>query len=159
MRKLHPLSSVPVNKKQIIVGIGLGLSALFPLYAYAGCSQGDMTGTWYTYSSSDDSAGGFYPHTNRCKVKLNSSGNIVASKSSCKMRNAAGLISLNVTGGKVKVNSGCSLSGSMKISSIYGVDVITLEYGTLSKDKSTLSLVSYDTDNPTFVTHLTAVKK
>ena len=79
MRKLRPLSSVPVNKNQIIVGIGLGLSALFPLYADAGCSQGDMTGTWYTYSSSDDSAGGFYPHTNRCKVKLNSSGNIVPS--------------------------------------------------------------------------------
>jgi len=150
---------INIIRKSGIIGAVLGMSMLSPIMAHAGCSQIDMTGTWYAYSMSVDSAGYYYPQTNECKVKLNSSGSIVASKSSCKMRTATGLVNVNITGGSVKASSNCKLSGSMKISSIYGTDTIKLEFGRVAKDKRTVSLVSYDTSDPTYITHMTAVKR
>ena len=151
--------SLPTNKKSIIISAVLGMSMLSPVLVHAGCSQSDMTGTWYAYSMSADSAGYYYPQTNQCKVKISSSGSIVASKSSCKMRSITGLVAVNITGGSIKVNSSCKLSGSMKISSVYGNDTIKLEFGSAAKDKRTLSLVGYDVDDPTYISYLSAVKQ
>lgn len=151
--------NIRTNKKNIFFAAGVGLCLLAPFTANAGCKQGDMTGTWYSYSMSDDSAGFLFPHTNYCKVKINSSGSIVASKSTCKTRISSGLITTNVTGGKLKVNSSCSLSGNINLSNAFGTDKIIVEYGTLASDKKTLSSVLYSDNDNTFVTSLNAVKK
>ena len=151
--------NVHISSKLIAIGAGLGLIMLSPILAYAGCSQSDLAGTWDTYSMSVDSSGLLSPQTDYCKVRINSSGSIVASKSSCKVRSWPGLLNGNIAGGSIKVNSSCKLKGSV---TIIGTDVqaiIKLEYGTAAKDKRTFSLVGYDTINPTYITHLTGVKR
>ena len=151
---------INTNRKLMIIGAILGMSILSPISAKASCSQADLKGTWYTYSMSADSYGVSAPQTNRCKVVFNSSGSIVASKSSCKLRSYPGLINVNIKGGTIKVNSGCNLSGSVRIfSSFAGSGNIKLEYGTVAKDKRTFSVVGYDTSSPSYITQLNGVKK
>ena len=133
---------------------------LSPVFAQAGCVQSELAGTWYTYSMSVDSSGSFAPQTNRCKVRINSSGSVVASKSSCIARSWPGLINVNVTGGSINVGSGCNLSGTLNIYSPEGGSgTIKLQYGTVASDQKTISLVAYDASNPAYITHLTGVKR
>ena len=135
----------------------LSLSMVFSSQAYAGCQQNDLAGTWYSYSMSVDSSGISYaPLTYRCKVKLNSSGNVVASKSSCTVRGWEGKGNVNVTGGKIKVSSSCGVSGSISQGAL---GTVKIESGTLAKDKYTFSAVAYDAEFPAYITHLNAVKK
>ena len=42
--------------KTIVTSFGLMLGMLSPMLAYAGCSQGDLKGTWYAYALSVDSS-------------------------------------------------------------------------------------------------------
>ena len=152
--------NIQIIRRSVIIGAGFVLSILSPIMAQAGCVQSELAGTWYTYSMSADSYGSSAPQANRCKVRINSSGSIVASKSSCKIRSFLGLIDANITGGTVKVSSGCTLSGSIRLfSSFAGSDTIKLEYGTVAKDKKTFSLIAYDSGQPSYITHLTGVKK
>ena len=146
-----------IAKNFICICITLMSGMFSPLLAYAGCSQADLAGTWITYALSIDSSGlAYYPQTNRCKVKINSSGSIVTSKSSCFVRNWIGTNYVNITGGKVSVSSNCNLSGSI----IIGVlDEIIIDYGTLSKDKHTFSLIGFNEAYQDYITHLNGVKK
>ena len=151
--------NIRISRKLISISAGLVLGMLSPVLVYAECIPSELAGTWFTYSMSVDSGGSFAPQTNRCKVKINSAGNIVATKSSCKVRSRTGLINVNVTGGSIIVNSKCSLSGSIKISGPAGSSTIKLEYGTVAKDNKTLSLVAYDAGDRSYITHLTGVKR
>ena len=60
--------NVHISSKLIAIGAGLGLIMLSPILAYAGCSQSDLTGTWYAYSMSADALGASPPATINCKV-------------------------------------------------------------------------------------------
>lgn len=151
--------NIHISKKLISISAGLVLSLLLPILAHAGCEQSDLQGVWYTYGMSVDSLDSFAPQTNRCKVKLNSSGSVVASKSSCKVRSWPGLINVNITGGSIKVSSSCSLSGSVKVDGIQGPNTIKLEYGSAATDKRTFSFVAYSGNDPSYITHMTGVKR
>ena len=144
-------------RKFICIFIALIPGVFSPLLVYAGCGQSDLTGTWITYALSVDSSGLAYsPQTNRCKVKINSSGSIVTSKSGCFIRNWTGINYVNITGGKFSVSSSCKLSGSI----VLGVlDEIIIDYGTLSKDKHTFSLIGFNEAYQDYITHLNGVKK
>jgi hypothetical protein len=106
-----------------------------------------------------DSYAVYASQTNRCKIKLNSTGNIVASKSSCKLRDYSGVFSVPVTGGNIKVKSNCSLNGNIKLITPDGISTVVMEYGTAAKDRHTFSVVGYDNNNPDLITHLHAVKR
>lgn len=151
--------NIRISRKLIAISAGLALGMLSPVLVFAECIPSQLAGTWYTYSMSVDSDGSFAPQTNRCKVRINSAGSIVASKSSCKVRSWPGLVNVNVTGGSIFVNSKCNLSGSIKISGPEGSSTIKLEYGTVAKDNNTLSLISYDAGDRSYITHLTGVKR
>ena len=151
--------NVHISSKLIAIGAGLGLIMLSPILAYAGCSQSDLTGTWYAYSMSADALGASPPATINCKVKLNSSGSIVASKSSCKMRDFSDPVKIPVSGGNMKVTSGCNLSGTLKLDTPVGPQTLKIGHGTLAKDKVTLFAVGYVKEYPSSIAHLTAAKK
>ena len=151
--------NIQIIRRSTLIGAGLLLSILSPILVHAGCVQGDLKGTWYTHSMSIDSAFIYAPQVSRCKIKINTSGTIVASSSSCKARTYDGLHSGNVTGGKIDVSSKCSLSGSMKAYSSGSTARSKIEYGKLSKDKTTFSAIGYSADNPDWIYHLSGVKQ
>ena len=151
--------NVHISSKLIAIGAGLGLIMLSPILAHAGCSQSDLAGTWYAYSMSADALGSFPPATIDCKVKINSSGSIVASKSSCNMRDYSDPVNSPVSGGNMKVTSGCNLSGTLKLDTPVGRQTLKIGRGTLSKDKVTLFAVGYVKEYPSSIAHLTAAKK
>jgi len=45
-----------LSRKTLFISVGLLLGMLSPILAYAGCSQGDLKGTWYAYALSVDSS-------------------------------------------------------------------------------------------------------
>ena len=157
---------IRIHGKSTLASAVMLLSFLSPVLVQAACSQSDLKGTWFTYSLSVDS---FVTEdhsltvssmTNRCKVKVSSSGDIVASKSSCKFRDQVGKDPLNITSGDIKVNPKCKLKGSITME-LFGTSSITLilESGALAKDKTTFSAVGYSEVEPDVITHMTAVKQ
>ena len=157
---------IRIHGKSTFASAVMLLSLLSPVLVQAACSQSDLKGTWFTYSLSVDSFVTGDPSltvssmTNRCKVKVSSSGDIVASKSSCKFRDQVGKDPLNITSGEIKVNPRCKLNGSITMELI-GTSSITLilESGALAKDKTTFSAVGYSEVEPDVITHMTAVKQ
>ena len=141
------------------ISAGLILYIFSQQLAQAACSQPEMEGTWYTYSMSVDSYAVYASRTNRCKIKLNSTGSIVASKSSCRLRDYSGVFTVPVAGGNIKVKSTCSLNGNIKLITPDGISTVVMDYGTAAKDKQAFSVVGYDNNNPDFITHLNAVKR
>ena len=103
-----------MNKRLISAVCAMSLGLSFAGLAQAKCNQDDLAGRWHSYSMSVDSSGTTYaPLTYRCKVKLDSSGSVVASKSSCTVRGWEGKSNVDVTGGKITVSSGCAIRGSI----------------------------------------------
>lgn len=144
-------------RKTMCVIIGLMLGVISSTATQAACVQSDFAGTWYTYTMSVDTTGVISPQVDRCKFKVNSSGSIVASKSSCKSRNSSGTFVTDVTGGNVKVSSKCKLSGSVDFFALGVPFTNVLEDGRLSKDKITSSMIGY-TLGTGIIMHATAVK-
>ena len=103
-----------------------------------------------------DSSGYSSARTFNCKVKVNSSGSIVGSKSSCILRDWSGQISVGINGGSISKDSKCNLNGVVFLSA--GLGAIDMDCGKLAKDKRTFSLTAHDRDHPSYITHLTAVK-
>ena len=106
-----------------------------------------------------DSYAVYASRTDRCKIKLNSTGSIVASKSSCKLIDYSGVFTVPVAGGNIVVKSNCSLNGNIKLITPGGLSTVVMKYGTAAKDMHTFSVVGFDNNNPDFINHLTAVKR
>ena len=149
--------NIQIIRRSTLIGAGLLLSLLNPILAHAGCSQSDLTGAWYTYSMSVDSSGRIASRAYRCKVKVNSSGSIVSSKSSCIFRDWGGQFSVGINGGSIRTNTKCNLDGVVFLSS--GIGAIDMDHGTLAKDKRTFYLTAHDRDRLGYITHITAVKR
>ena len=143
----------------ISISAGLILYIFSQQLAQAACSQPELAGTWYTYSMSVDSYAVYASRTNRCKIKLNSTGSIVASKSSCKLRDYSGVFTVPVAGGDIKVKSNCSLNGNIKLITPDGISTVVMDYGRSAKEKQAFSVVVYDNHIPDFISHLIAVKR
>ena len=121
-----------IIRKLMFVSLGLLLGVLSPEFSHAGCVQSELAGTWYTYA----------PAMLRCKIKVNSSGTIVASKSKCSLRDETGRYSGNVSGGNMSVTSGCKVTGKMTVCGD-GCEKIKIEHGRLERDKNMIILEAY----------------
>ena len=144
-------------RNSMFIGFGLVLSILSSA-THAACIQADYAGTWYSYDMVVDTAGAISPQVNRCKFKVNTSGDIVASKSSCKSRNSSGTFVTDVTGGNVQVGSKCGLRGSIDFSAFGTPFTSVIEHGRVSKDKITTSIVGY-IQGTSIISHATGVKR
>ena len=146
-----------VIRKSIYLIITLMLGMLSYTTGQAACVQSDYAGTWYSYGIAEDTAGVISPQINECKFKVNTSGVIVASKSSCNSRNSSGKFVTDVTGGTVKVGSKCGFSGSINFYA-FGTPFTSVIKGRVSKDKITTSAVGY-IQGSSIISHDTGVKR
>lgn len=123
---------IPISRKLISIISGVGLIVSPPVFANAGCIQSDLAGTWYAYA-------GAMVH---CKIKVNSSGSIVASKSKCSMRDETGRYSMNIGGGNFGITNACIVTGKIKLCEASCVD-LKIEHGILERDKNMVILEGY----------------
>jgi len=137
-----------MSRKLVAIVAGLGLMMFFPVYVHAGCVQGDLEGTWYTFA----------PAMMRCKVNVNSSGSIVASKSTCSIRDETGVFKLNVGGGSLEISSACKVVGKMRLCDARCTG-FKIENGRLERDKNIVVLQGYPVIDPSGSMSLVGVKK
>ena len=121
-----------ITRKSMFISLGLLWGMLSPVSVQAECVQSELAGTWYIYA----------PAMLRCKVKVNSSGTIVASKSKCSFRDETGRYSGNIAGGNMSISSGCKVTGKMKVCGD-GCESIKIEHGRLERDKNMIILEAY----------------
>jgi hypothetical protein len=130
----------------LVAFLGLGMFA--PEFAHAGCVQMEMEGTWYTFA----------PAMMRCKVNVNSSGSIVASKSSCSIRDETGVYSLNIGGGHLDISSACKIEGKIRLCEARCTG-FKIENGRLERDKNIVVLQGYPSIDPGASMALVGIKK
>ena len=140
--------NIHISKKLVSIIAALGLITLKPVFAHADCAQSDLTGTWYAY------AGAML----RCKVKVNSSGSIVASKSSCRFNDETGQYSASASG-KMDISDHCLISGKITVCDA-GCANLKIEHGRIERDKNMFVLeVNAPAYDPTTSISLVGVKK
>lgn len=124
--------NIQMSRKLVSIIAGLGLIMLSPVVTHAECAQSDIAGTWYIYA----------PAMLRCKIKVNSSGSIVASRSKCSFRDETGRYTMNLSGGNVSISSGCNITGKMTVCEDECVN-LKIEHGRLERDKNMVILETY----------------
>lgn len=132
----------------MFISFALLLSMLSPFPAYSGCVQSDLQGTWYAYAAA----------MMRCKIKVNSSGSIVASNSKCVVRDETGRYSLNIGGGNLGVSNACVVKGKIKLCEA-GCTGFIIEHGMLERDKNMVILEGYAAADPAASLSLVGAKK
>lgn len=139
---------------------GLALAMLIPVAVQASCEQGDLTGVWMTYGISIDTYFSNSDETDRCKIKVNSSGTIVATASYCIFRDQKGKYRVDVAGGSVLVASNCRVTGTVDLCYLDACSFgLTIEHGTLSQDKNVISMLGYSRNDNDVVFSFTGVKR
>ena len=143
-----------------IVKVALALFVLFGAsQSYAACFQSNLTGIWYLNGISGDTFFAEFWETDFCKIKVNSTGNIVNSASQCNFRDDNGKGFIDVQGGSLTVNSSCSITGKLK----YCVDGIctnfNIDAARMDKGKTVITLVGRLAIDPDIVGYFTGVKK
>jgi len=140
--------NIHISKKLVSLITGLGLIMLPPVFAHAGCTQNDLEGTWYAYAAA----------MLRCKIKVNSSGSIVASKSLCKFRDETGQYPASASG-NIGISDRCMISGKITVCDA-GCANLKIEHGRLERDKNMFVLeVNAPAYDPTTSISLVGVKK
>jgi hypothetical protein len=139
--------------RHILCGALLGVVCLIaPLQAQAACSSSDISAKWQTYFKIVDGTGALWL---KCKVKVNSSGAVVAGKS-CRVESPFGSASASTTGGSLSVASNCEVTGTIQVS---GCDLV-LQGATMSKDGQKIAGVGSDCGSSGLeVFDMTAVKR
>ncbi len=135
------------------------IGLLSPILVQASCESNNIPGTWMTYGVSGDTSTGEFSSTDRCKIKVNSSGNIVSSSSSCKYRDSSGAHKLDVDKGTIEVNSNCVVTGYMRLCKENDCARLIIDYGTLSMEHNVFSIVGYSKLDPDFVFSFTGIKR
>jgi hypothetical protein len=142
---------VDISRKSMFMSFALLLSILLPVQVHAECIQTDLKGVWYAYGIS-------MGEIDRCKIKVNSSGSIVGSKSKCSARDATGRFSLNIGGGNMYVSDTCVVTG--KITFCEGACVSSkIEHGMLERDKNVVTAEGYLIPDPAAVFSFVGIKK
>lgn len=140
------------------IGAAVTLGILFPVATQAACNQSDLSGIWMIHGVSGDTYLGDLSETDRCKIKVNSSGSIVGSASSCTGSDYSGAFKVNIKSGYLQTTSTCKVTGKIRVcGDVCGNAII--EHGTLSKDANVISLVGYDAGDRGVVISWTAVKR
>ena len=148
------------SKRIVCAALGACLVALAPIpQAEAACTQADVTGTWYImgFSVNTDNAG---VEWDRCKVRTNSAGAIVTSGSSCIFRYNGGKYPAAVSGGAIRVGSGCGVTGTTRVCMAGGgCATLKIEYGQLDRGKTVMSLVGNMVGSPATIYSFTGIKQ
>ena len=139
------------SRNSMFISFALLLGMISPMLAQGACSQSDLTGVWYTYGSDMGEIA-------RCKIKVNSSGSIVGSRSKCTARDATGRYSLNVGGGYMGVADNCIVKGNLKFCE-GGCVKANIEHGMLERDNNILTVEGYLVVDPSAVFYLVGVKR
>ena len=148
-----------IYRKPVFPRFVLLLSMLFPVMAQASCDPGDVVGTWMTYGVSGDTFDGKMNETDRCKIKINSSGSIVGSASSGYAVRQTRKNNLDVASGKMEVNSNCVITGTLRLCRRGACVKQIIENGTLSTEKNVFSIVGYSKPDPDLVFSFTGLKR
>lgn len=127
--------------------------------AYGACSQADVTGTWYTTGVSGDSYYGEMAEWDRCKIRVGSTGSIIASGSLCTYRDSYGKFNLSVGGGGLRVGAACNVYGSIQVCSSGVCITYIIEHGQLDRGKTVMSFVGYSRADPDVIFSQTAIKQ
>ena len=140
-------------------GCLLAAAVLSASGAQAACTQADLTGTWYSMGVSGDLYYGSMDEIDRCKIVIGSTGAIVASASSCIMKDTFGQYTVGISSGSFKVTSTCAVSGSMRL--CYSGICITgrVPYAQLARDKNILPMLGISASDPDVIFSYTAVKR
>jgi hypothetical protein len=139
--------------------IGVLLTLSTSTLVEAACIQDNLRGTWYLYGVSADTFSGFFDEWDRCKVRIGSTGNVLARRSSCLFRDSAGKGSVNIAGGSLIIKSGCNFSGNIKVCEGGQCGTVKVEHGHLDRGKSVMSLVGYEVGDADQVFSLTGIKQ
>jgi len=148
-----------ISRKPIFYRFVIILSLLFPMLAQASCDPSDMPGTWMIYGVSGDTFYGEMDSTDRCKIKVNASGKIVGSASSCKYRDSDGIHKLDVAKGVMEVSNSCVVTGYIRLCEGGDCAKLIIEHGTLSTEKNVFSIVGFAQPDPDYVFSYTGIKR
>jgi hypothetical protein len=115
-----------------LLSLTLGLAPATP--AWAGCLQSELRGVWRLYAVGA-SAQGLY--TLRCNVRVarDNTGTITGTCTDDSGESGA------VTGGRLRVNSSCTVTGSVTVA---GTPLLAIEEGTLDLGKQNMAGVGED---------------
>lgn len=119
------------------------------------CAQANLTGTWYANGVSGDSRTSGFDSYARCKIVINSLGSVVPVSSTCKGRDDVGVFYSSLSGGSVKVSSGCVITGYV----MFGTLRYTIEFGQMEKGLNIFTFTFYQNTNPDVLGVFTAVKQ
>lgn len=153
------MKQVKKNTPYNVLAMLLTFSFLFwSGLAAASCSQADLKGIWRFTGVSGDTFYGEMNELDTCKLKLSSSGYVIASSSSCVFRDASGKQSFPpVAGGRLVVKSGCAVTGSIDF--LGGGRVVVDSGSGMDRGKTVISLAGYANTDPDIVVAWTGVKK
>jgi len=115
-----------------LLSLTLGLAPVTP--AWAGCLQSELRGVWRLYAVGANSHG---LYTLRCNVRVarDTAGTLTGTCADDGGESGA------VTGGRLRVNSGCTVTGSVTVA---GTPLLTIEEGTLDLGKRNMAGVGED---------------
>ena len=144
-----------------IARVALALFVLFGAsQSYAACVQGDLAGTWYFNGVTGDTFAGQFWETDFCKVRVNSVGTIVKSKSQCQYRDYTGKQSYDITGGSLVISSSCKITGKIKYDFGGGLTTnFNIDAARLDKGKTVITIAGRASIDPDIVSFFTGVKK
>ena len=125
----------------------------------AACSQTDLAGTWHALGVSGDVLYGYLEETNRCKIRVSSTGAIVATGSNCVTKTYLGTGWTNITGGRLTVNTACAVTGTVHLCDASGCGSIRVESAQLERNKAAFPMIGYSYNNPYWLFSFHAVKR
>jgi hypothetical protein len=147
------------NQFMVAMALIMMLGMCLPTNVLAACYQSNMTGTWFTYGVSGDTYYGAMTETDRCKIRINSTGTIIGKGSSCIWRDYVGTHTLNIAGGSLKVDKYCKVTGRVKFCDSGLCAYMRIQFARMARDKNTISMLGYLEVEPDLVAFYEAVKR
>ena len=127
--------------------------------AQAACRQADLAGTWYAFGVSGDVGRAYLEQASRCKFSVNSNGTIIGSGSSCLTRDYSGNSTASISGGSLKVNLACTVTGVVNVCTPAGCFGIRVQAAQMERTKTSFPMIGYSNVNPYWLVSLQAVKR
>lgn len=148
------------TRRNRLAGYLMGMAVMLAAGgAQAACTQVDLTGTWYAFGVSGDVGRAYLEQASRCKFAVNSRGTIIASGSSCLTRDYVGNSTASISGGSLRVNSACAVTGNVNVCTPVGCFAIRVQAAQMERTKTSFPMIGYSNVNPYWLVSLQAVKQ
>jgi hypothetical protein len=159
----------------IKLALTIATLVLTSIAVQAGCATANLKGTWYATGTSIYLPDGTIGSTDQCKFVVSSSGSL--SSSSCSSRyhvysasdydangNLVGFGKVKkdtyaITSGKFSVTSECSVSGNFKYKDDGETFNVLVERSKMDNTKSSITMLTYEQDDPEFTRSYTLIKR